>query len=361
MKRILLLITDLEIGGTPTVVRELAIRLRAGGGCEVQVACLKGFGPVATQLQQAGVTVKAFSASATMDLPAVVGELRQYVRDHHIDTVFSFLVHANVVAALASRGVNGVRWLQSIQTTQPSPRWHWWLQRIAQHGAERVAAPSESVATVARDWADVPAEKIVVIPNAVDVVCSTGVSTVSDGTRHGRDARVTRVGFIGRLDPVKRLPDLITALSQLPAGITLDVWGEGSARKQIEATIAKFNLADRVTLHGAIASPATALQQIDCLVLPSAAEGFGLVLIEAMAAGVPVVATDVAGIRDVVRSDHNGLLVPVGQSAILATAIQRVLTDADLRLRLISNGRREVEARFTWDRVLPMYRSFLEV
>src|SRR4051794_40983420 len=114
MRRILLLITDLEIGGTPTVVRELAIRLRSAGGCEVQVACLKGWGPVATQLQQAGVTVKAFSASAAMDFFAVASELRQHVREHNIDTVFSFLVHANAVAAMASRGAGGVRWLQSI-------------------------------------------------------------------------------------------------------------------------------------------------------------------------------------------------------------------------------------------------------
>jgi len=353
MRRILLLITDLEIGGTPTVVRELAIRLRAAGGCEVEVACLKGWGPVATQLQQAGVTVKAFAATAAMDFSAVVGELRQYIRDRNIDTVFSFLVHSNAVAAMASRGMTGVRWLQSIQTTQPSPRWHWWLQRVAQLAADKVVVPSESVAQAARDWADVPGEKIVVVPNAVDVFRNTDVSPVS--------ARAKKVGFIGRLDPVKRIPDLIAAVAQLPTDVTLDVWGEGSARKEIEFTVAKFGLADRVTLHGAIASPAVALQQIDCLVLPSMAEGFGLVLIEAMNAGVPVVATNVAGIRDVVRHEYNGLLVPVNNPASLAAAIGRVLAEPALREKLIANGHREVAARFSWDRVLAMYRAALEI
>ncbi len=373
--RLLLLITDLEIGGTPTVVRELAIRLRSAGAAEVHVGCLKGFGPVAKELQRAGVAVKSFTAGSVIDLPAVVGELRAYVREQQIDTVLSFLIHSNTIAAVASRALPEVRWLQSIQTTQPSPRWHWWLQRIVQHAAEKVLVPSESVAQVARDWADVPDEKIVVIPNAVGVTRTTGLRPVpatlelreprllqSEHAQHGPEARGTgqRIGFIGRLDPIKRVPDLVAAMAQLPAEYTLAVWGEGSHRRAIEAAIAKFNLAERVKLHGSIASPASALQQIDCLVLPSAAEGFGLVLIEAMAAGVPVVATRVAGIREVVREDQTGLLVPVADPAALAEAILRVTTDEALRLRLIDNARREVAAKFTWDRVLPLYRQLLK-
>jgi len=101
--RLLLLITDLEIGGTPTVVRELAIRLRRSGGAEVHVGCLKGFGLVARQLQQAGVPVKSFTAGSVIDLPAVISELRSYIREHQIDTVLSFLIHSNTAAAIASR------------------------------------------------------------------------------------------------------------------------------------------------------------------------------------------------------------------------------------------------------------------
>jgi len=382
MRRVLLLITDLEIGGTPTVVRELAIRLRAAGGAELHVGCLKGFGPVARELQAAGVPVKSFTAGSVIDLPAVVSELRAYLRQHQIDTVFSFLIHANTIAAIASRGTSGVRWLQSIQTTQPTPRWHWWLQRIVQHAAEKMVVPSESVATVARDWADVPAEKVVVIPNAIDTALTPSPGTPGEGGGEGsaeppahlavgQDPHpafsrstgrgFTKIGFIGRLDPIKRVPDLLSALARLPAETTLDIWGEGMARRQIESTIANLNLADRVKLHGAIPSPSAALEQIDCLVLPSAAEGFGLVLIEAMAAGVPVVATNVAGIRDVVWDGHDGLLVPVGDSTALAAAIERVLSDGGLRDRLITNGRRTVAERFTWDRVLPMYQHLLGI
>src|ERR1700722_13453300 len=128
--RILLLVTDLHIGGTPTVVRELAIRLHAGGN-DVQVACLDAWGPTADAIVAAGVPVTALNARGVFDL-LVVARLARFIRREKFDVVLSFLVHANVAAAVASRFVANVRWLQSIQTTQPSPHWHWVLQGIAQ-------------------------------------------------------------------------------------------------------------------------------------------------------------------------------------------------------------------------------------
>jgi glycosyltransferase involved in cell wall biosynthesis len=98
---------------------------------------------------------------------------------------------------------------------------------------------------------------------------------------------------------------------------------------------------------------------MDLLALPSSAEGFGLVLIEAMAAGVPVVATNVAGIRDVICDQKTGLLVPVGSPQLLAEAIRRVLDDSKLRARLVAAAYKEVRERFDWAAVLPQYRKLL--
>ena len=95
--------------------------------------------------------------------------------------------------------------------------------------------------------------------------------------------------------------------------------------------------------------------------LPSLAEGFGLVLIEAMAAGVPVIATDVPGIRDVVRDGVTGLLVPPGDPAALAAAVARLSADPTLRHRLTTAARADVRDRFTWAAVLPAYRRLLRV
>jgi glycosyltransferase involved in cell wall biosynthesis len=345
---ILLLITDLEIGGTPTVVRELAIRLRDSSG--VTVACLSRWGPVADQLRDAGVTVVPFDAAGAADLPRTVLRLISLIRRERFDIVFSFLIHANLVAALASRFCPRVRFLQSIQTTQPTPRWHWRLQSVLHHAAQCVVVPSPSAAQAARDWANVPAEKIVVIPNAVD--CRG---------EFGRRANAGTVGFIGRLDPIKRVPDLLMAMRLLDDRFTLQIYGDGEDRPRIEQEIDRLNLQSRAILHGTIARPREALASVEVLVLPSAAEGFGLVLIEAMAAGVPVIATNVPGIRDVVKDGVTGLLVPVASPRKLAKAIRRICEEPLTRNRLIDNGREEVQRRFSWEVVLPQYESLLNL
>jgi glycosyltransferase involved in cell wall biosynthesis len=350
-RRILLLITDLEIGGTPTVVRELAIRLHDPPRCDIAAMCLGRRGPVAEQIAAAGIAVRSLDAKGAADLPRVVREIAAAAKT--VDTVFSFLIHANFAAAIASWFSRGTRFVQSIQTTQPNPRWHWRAQSLAQHFAEKIVVPSASAARVARDWADVPAEKIAVIPNAVDI---------SQFVPHsGRIEDARRVGFIGRLDPIKRVGDLVAAISLLGEQFTLHIFGDGEDRKNIEQQIAAANVSRRVTLHGAIAKPQAAMEKIDLLVLPSAAEGFGLVLIEAMAAGVPIVATNVPGIRDVVQNEQTGLLVPVGDPPAIAHAIRRIAHSPQLRMKLIENGHDEVRRRFSWETVLPMYRRLLRL
>jgi glycosyltransferase involved in cell wall biosynthesis len=356
-RRILLLITDLEIGGTPTVVRELAVRLNAPPEVHVEVACLAGPGPVGEQLREAGIEVTALGARGVWDA-RILWRFVKLVREHRIDTVFSFLVHANVVAAKAAMVLRDVRFIQSIQTTQPSPRWHWRVTGIVQEMAERIAVPSESVAEKLDEWSHVSRDKIAVIPNAVDVneFRDTGLRPVRPA--HGPEARVT-VGFLGRLDPVKRVPDLVEAICELDHRFDLHVFGDGADRKRIEATIVRLNLRDRVTLHGQCALPQAAIAQMDVLVLPSEAEGFGLVLIEAMAARVPVVATDVPGICDVVKNEETGLLVPVASPDKLAGAIRRVAEDDALRKKLTDAAYADVQRRFSWPAVLAQYRGVL--
>ncbi len=351
MPRILLLITDLEIGGTPTVVRELAVRLHRDSDAHVQVACLSRWGPVADEILATGVKVTALDAGGTRDL-AVVKRLVHLIRRERFDVVFSFLVHANAVAAAAGLFCDDPRWIQSIQTTQPEPRWHWRVQGIVSMAAEKIVVPSPSVAAVARRRADVPPGKIVIIPNGVDANAFQ--------FEPNRPLRTpVSIGFIGRLDPIKRVPDLLDAITAVRHPAHLHLFGEGEQRGAIERIIARDALADRVTLHGAIARPQDALRRLDLLVLPSAAEGFGLVLIEAMAAGVPVVATDAPGIRDVVQHEVNGLLVPVASPDRLAMAIDRICEDAPLRERLVLAGRQTVRARYDWNAIVEQYRSLL--
>ena len=353
-RRILLLITDLEIGGTPTVVREIATRLNdPAGGFEVDVACLARWGPVADQLRDAGVKVTALGARGAVDFFRARKQLVHLCRARSVDTVFSFLIHANAVAGSASGWLGGVRFIQSIQTTQPNPRWHWWLQGMIDNRAELIVVPSPSAAQAARDWSGVPPEKLRVIANAVDVEQFQDLDPPID-------EKPLPVGFIGRLDPIKRLPDLIRAAGLLRGRVRLHIFGEGQQRPELEALIRRLQLTEIVTLHGAVPRPQDALRRIGLLALPSKAEGFGLVLIEAMAAGIPVLATNVSGIRDVVRNGETGLLVPCEPHA-LAAGLERLVENPELRHQLAAAGREDVRRRFTWKAVLPAYRELLRI
>src|SRR5215203_438487 len=133
VRRILLFTTDLLIGGTPTVVRELALRLRQPGEVEIEVACLASSGPVVDQLRSAGVHVTTLDADSALNVVGATARLVHLIRQRQYDTVVSFLVHANTVAAIASRFCRRVCFIQSIQTTQPRPRWHWLMQTLASH------------------------------------------------------------------------------------------------------------------------------------------------------------------------------------------------------------------------------------
>ena len=371
VRRVLLLNTDLELGGTPTVIRELAVRLRDAADAQIEVACLARQGPIGRQIEKAGIVVTPLDASGAADL-GVAGRLVHLIREHQIDTVFSFLVHANTIAALASLACRNVRFIQAVQTTQPRPRWHWAVQAAAQFAAERIVVPSNSVAKAARDWAGVPAEKIVVIPNAIDQVISTFSMAPGQARRDlaggfrlhqpkiDRPGAIVHIGFIGRLDPVKRIPDLLAAM-KLVRGAHLHIFGAGEQQSLLEQMIRDLNLSDRATLCGPTDGPQEALAQIDLLVLPSQAEGFPLVLIEAMAAGVPIVATDAPGIRDVIINGRTGLLVPIGSPDELAAAIQSLIDHPQQRRALAAEGLRDVQKRFTWKTVLPQYLRLLDL
>jgi phosphatidylinositol alpha-mannosyltransferase len=219
--------------------------------------------------------------------------------------------------------------------------------------AEKIVVPSASVSEAAQWRSHIREEKIVVIPNGVDVP-ATLPPPAQPQSPH-------RVVFLGRLDPVKRLPNLIEAMALLRGFARLDVYGDGPQRPELTRQIQQLNLGELVTLHGAIDGPQAALRDAELLVLPSEAEGFGLVLIEAMAAGVPVVATEAPGIRDVVQDGETGLLVPVGAPAALAEAIRRVLEDSALRERLIQAAFADVRRRFTWDAAIAEYRRILGI
>ena len=161
----------------------------------------------------------------------------------------------------------------------------------------------------------------------------------------------SRLLFVGRLAGVKGLPILLRALATVardhPA-VTLDVAGDGPDREALVAQATALGLAGRVRFLGyqSEAQVRDLMRQSDGFVMASFAEGVPVVLMEAMAAGTPVVATRVAGVAELVADGTSGLLVPPADPDALAAAVARLLGDADLRRRLVVAGRAVVDREF---------------
>ena len=172
--------------------------------------------------------------------------------------------------------------------------------------------------------------------------------------------------YTGRLDRAKGLSTLVAAwqgvLARRPDA---QLWlaGEGPYRATLEDEIASRNLDGRVVLAGVFDSVDELLRAADLFVLPSLEEGMSVALLEAMAAGLPIVASDIPGNRDVVADGREALLVPVEDSGALAAAIHRVFDEPDLATRLGTAARELAAERFSLaamaDRYLELFESLV--
>jgi glycosyltransferase involved in cell wall biosynthesis len=157
---------------------------------------------------------------------------------------------------------------------------------------------------------------------------------------------VPRVVSIGRFAFPKDFATLVEALAATRADYQAAFAGEGPLLQEVAATILERGLAERIDLLGNRGDVPDLLASADVFVLSSRSEGFPVSILEAMAAGLPVVATNVGGVAESVVDGETGLLVPPGDPGALAAALDRVLTDSALRLRLGTAGREQARRHF---------------
>jgi glycosyltransferase involved in cell wall biosynthesis len=164
------------------------------------------------------------------------------------------------------------------------------------------------------------------------------------------------VGNVARLAPQKDHATLLEAARRLPEGVRVVIVGDGELREELERRADGLP----VELTGARDDVPELLASFDVFAFPSLFEGLCLAVIEAQAAGVPVVATPVGGIRETVVDGETGLLVPPRDPAALAAAIRRLLDDPDLARRLADEARRRVRERYSERRMVELTLGLYE-
>jgi glycosyltransferase involved in cell wall biosynthesis len=232
-----------------------------------------------------------------------------------------------------------------------------WLVRWAARTSTQAVAISSYTAQELRKFAEVPIE---VIPYTAELP----PPAVPSGHARPREASIL---FVGRLIERKGVAHLIRALGSVrqrtPA--RLIVIGDGPERSRLEQLARDGGLADHVEFRGRVSDEELrrAYAEADVFVLPAVldarqdTEGLGVVLLEAMNYSVPVIASDIGGITDIVEHEHTGLLVPPGNEVALGSALSRVLTDPTLSRDLGEAGRQRLRDTFSWSRIVDQWEA----
>ncbi len=234
------------------------------------------------------------------------------------------------------------------------------------HATDAIVAVSDEVRDDLVRLRVAPPEKITVIRYGFALdrrVAAAAASRDAKRTQLGAANGDFVLGWAGRLSAIKRPADLVRVAAEVPGSI-LVLAGDGELRAEVERLAAELGIADRVHVLGYVDDMGAWYGAFDTFLLTSANEGTPVVAIEALAAGLPVVATDAGGTRTVVDDGETGLLAPVGDVRALALHARALQSDAGRRTQMGSLGARRMRERFSTERMVDdvdaLYRRILE-
>ena len=295
--------------------------------------------------------VPAVRLQAPRDLDPIL--LMKLVRSLDADVVHTHLVHADVYGGVAAK-LRRTKLVSTKHNDDPfraGPFRH--VERALAHAADRVVTISDSLRRFTIERVGIPASKVETIHYGLDEPPAPWGENPPDAVP--ADARVLL--SVSRLTPQKGIDTAVQALSLLPEDVVLVVLGEGPERDTIEQLAEEQAVSSRVFLPGRVPDVAAWLRRAAVYVHPARWEGFGLAVLEAMVSGLPVVATNVSSLPELVVDGETGFLVPPDDPAALAAAVERALAQPALGEAGRARARQEFSVAAMADRTAALYRS----
>jgi glycosyltransferase involved in cell wall biosynthesis len=326
--RILHVIQNLEVGGAEQLVVVLA-RGAAAAGHEVGVVATPG--ALSEELGLEPYPLPILRRRPWKLAPGAL-RLRQALRHFRPDVVHAHNPGMAAITALATARGRRVPAFVSLHGAPEND--YAQAARVLRVAGLPVVACGEGVAAALVEHRYHP---LATIPNAVGPAPKPA-SRASIEEAWGIPPEAPLIVFVGRLAPIKNPALAIRALAEVPDAWLL-VIGDGPLRTELEQTGHELGVAGRVVFAGTRFDARELLGAADVLVMPSRAEGLSLVTLEALAAGTPIVATAVRGLRDLLADGQTGILVPDDDAGALSAALRRALSDRELRAALAHEGR----------------------
>lgn len=370
------IIGNLDIGGAQEVVRTLVEFLLASGSCQPVVCTFKD-GPLRQEIEQVGVKVEVLPQRRygvvalplfIMDMVRIWKSLAELVKRYDVDVVQTHLLASLdflVLLLLYTTDLRVVLWtfhnvrFELTAAMLPRHKWlllpkrysHRLLYRLASHLVSGFIAVSDEVKEAMIETIGPIQDKIVVVDNGVDVRrYGRPVDRVAIRHQLGLEANTRLIAVVATLKEQKGHRYLIEAMAVIvPRHPDLHVLfiGDGELREELQVQVERLNLGHHIYFLGSRSDVPQLLAACDLFVLPSLWEGLSMALLEAMATGLPIVATEVSGTVQVLVPNETGILVPPGEPGRLTHAIERLMSDPERAQAMGAAARRRVAAEFS--------------
>lgn len=365
-KRILHVFTTLPVGGAENVLLSTLRRLNSKQ-YESTVCCLRDKGALGQAVEALGVPLIELNRLHVGGWDGrIVRDLAAVIKDQRIDIVHAHLYHASLYSRLAARRV-GVPVVVTTHNTYPKQhhKWHrrvlnWWLAR----GTATLIAVSEDIKRDIMRDDHVDGGRIRVIPNGINI---DRVQSMLDKPRAkarlGVPADAFVFGNVGRLEEQKGHRLLIEAFSRVVRrhpNAVLILTGDGRERAALEAHAVAACPPGSVFFLGMRADVGDVLRAFDLFVMPSLWEGLALAMLEAMAAGVPVLVSDVGGVSEVLGEDKYGMRIPAGNVDALAAKLAECIANPDSLAEMAARAAARVREQYSESAMVAQIESVYE-
>lgn len=360
-KTILHVIDSTEPGGAETVFVQLADEFRKRGYRCITV--VSGPGWVTDELRRKNFEPVTINAKGAFNLSLVRGLIR-IVREEKVDIIQSHLLGSNVYCALVGLLTRTpvVATFHGMVDVSPDERLRWLKYQIMNFGVSRFVAVSERLrnAIFAEKLLDLRRTEI--IYNGIEPERYAKSSSTQLRNSLGLGSAEIVIGSLGNLHPANGYSDLVAAAKLVIDSVPNAHFVVAGDKKphlieELERQISAVGLDGRVHFVGFVADSARFLSQLDVFLLTSISEGFSIATIEAMATGLPVVATRCGGPEEIISDGSNGVLVEVGNAKAIATAVESMILDQRTASALAANARTVAAEKYGTQAMLSGYEQ----
>ena len=359
-RRIAFCITELDPGGAEKMLVELVTRLDRSDWAP-HVYCLAPTGPLAERLLQADIPVTSLNVRSPLQWGAVF-RFARLLQSFQPVLLQTFLFHANIAGRIAGRLARVPKIVSGIRVAEKDSPWRLWLDRRTNRLVDCNVCVSHAVAEFSERVARLPGNKCAVIPNGIDTDRLKSIGT-ADLSEFGIPPSGKTALFVGRLAPQKDPFQLLyVADLLLPKHRDLHflIVGDGPLGEAMKERVGQTGWQSRVHFAGWRPDVASLMKASYCLTLTSLWEGMPNVVLEAMACRLPVVATDVEGVSELIRDGVNGFVAPPRNAEAFGQALDRLLQDSVKAETMGEKSQESVNKDFTIFAMVSKYVRLFE-